>query len=659
MTEEVANGIAIEAEEEPRPVSNRSGARLGYTFNRYRLRLFEVYKNNKRAANTATLLFQYLLALLTLVLPTEEAVAVAYGSVSVFNGLLLALQPFYFQPQPVLINEGLFDIVFLVNLLFFSPVANGNEEARIMLYVALASAVVAVAAFAISYYITFPTVTDFKRVQFGGPRARAKQYATTNGILMFVGFVLTDCADFIILAVQVGLLGIAVDTKIVLFVLFLLMNPLISQLGAYTAIRVQDEQDFSLAPYNENDEVVEAYLKREKELKERLARVLAQEARSERKNVALTGVLAIIVFPIILTVVFALRGDSQALIIMGLLPLATALPIWLLWKMMGIPWDKYMLVNDAWRTLLPRIIVVSWAIAMIVLSGPDLLIVTLTLLLYSLVPLFVYFVEQFVRRTRLECTYRQLGVFDDAGLRRLFRSRMQDKFRFLYDPPDAYKAQFLSRLCRDSSAFHPVKRFERTLSAAWNPKEEGISKPLGAVLEALTNVLTRSYILDLSTFKLAGEEYESIKERISEIVPKMQQAYVNSREKHRDPALEAHWYCWSESLLRLGIDNEIKLWPIVQEAQTADVSSLEFYNCKDLSITADGLNAVLANKGRRLKALNFRNATFTHSLEEVFGDVEWFVSSSLKSLVLESIHLNDRLGARIVCQLPWQLTYLR
>ena len=519
-------------------------------------------KAYKRYVSTILLLAQYILAGLTIAFPDKDEVIIAYGSVSVLNGLLVACQLFFFQAQTVVVNESLFDVFFLMRLLFLTRDTEESDEAYAMLVFALVCACLAVLFFGLSYWLAYPEVVSLWKMNFKA-RTLSPEIEVRESVFQVLGFVFTDTADFTILATRVVLLNVQVDTKVVLFVLFLLINPIISQLGTYVAVYMEESQDLALPPKDENQKLRKTTRSVKMKLDAKLKEIKKKERTQERKNTALTGVLAIAVFPVVYAVVVVLNNATEALVVAAVTPLFTALPLWFLWQIMGIPWDKYVVFNDAVRTMIPRIMILAWSTVLVVLDSADSFVVSLTLVLYSLLPLVVLVLEYSSRRTRLECLYREMKVYDEAGTKLLFRSKVQDKLKHLFEILDTRqaRAEVIGSVVDKIRALN----FSETANQA-------------AHLGALTSILQKCYERDDSgKFKLI-EGFDVVKDAILK--------RVDGAKFDDQKAVSRALYLLSEARRRLVGDGEdVVLWELVKNEPSTSVTSIELYGMKSLDVT--------------------------------------------------------------------------
>ena len=673
--------------------------------------LFKVYSNRllqkyqsprhpyKRLFGIALLFMQYALALLTIIFDSEDAVISAYGSVTAFNGILAATQLFYFQVQPVVANESLFDIVFLTRLLFFTDETDNSPRAQGILLFGLACAWLSVLSFLVSYWMCFPQVKSFTRLQF--QNREQTEISKYEPIAQFLAFTLTDTADFVIVAARTLLLETPVDTKVVLFVVFLLLNPLISQLGTYMAIRAEEKQDLALPPKMDT-ETPEQYLLRQEELERKIEAVKSAERRQDRKNTALTGILAMLVFPVLYTVVLALSGSEEAKLIVSLVPLYSALPLWAMWKILAIPWDRYFFMNDSFRDIFPRGIVVVWGVFLVIFAEPSELLVAATLLMYSLVPLLVLLFETVTRRSRTECLYHESKVFDDGGTVTLFRSRTQDRLKYIVDPPSAYYSRARKRLIGAKSqserfleaievvsnlvetdltsaletiTFIVANCFERSLDSLSNMdnerKEVGTKKvELNGQKGAFANVAkqrtedrtnkhkgTYGAYGTKDSFQVKDDAFKEVLTRIEKLEARLTSSYQS--QQNRGVLVKREWYLWSEVQYRLlGGACKVDLWEVVREEPETRISSLEMFETKKLTVSTNTLDTLLVANKWFLRAMNFRKADLCLGADQSFGGVRWYLSKGLRRLNLRLITLGDVLGKAIVERLPWQLEAL-
>ena len=614
------------------------------------LRIYESDRNPyKRNLGLFLLLAQYVLAVLAIVFENEGAVILTYGIVTAINGLLVATQTFYFEAQPVVLNESLFDVAFLIQLLFYSDDLTNDNTSRSLLAFALACASLSVVAFVLSYWLTLRNRRQNKLKKDLETRKNEMTVSdTAEPIFRFVAFVLTDTADFTILATLTVVVRVGLDTKMILFVIFLLLNPLISQLGTLAAFIIEQAQELSLPPKRDNESDA-GYRKREDELRERISALKRAEASQERKNSALTGVLAMFVFPILYAIVLHVSGNTGERLILVFLPVFSAFPLWVLWQVFHFPWDSYRLLNDAWRRMVPRIVVVAWAFVLLLTAPTYEILLAATSLLYSLLPFIIVLVSSCIGSSRFECLYRELKVFDDCGTRHLFRSREEDRLKYLYD--SSYP------LCPKMNGLHDRSKQSETEESTLEQTAEQLqyllrSEP-ASVLLVMTYILSRCYVRDLGGFRQRSE-YTKIRSMVLALESEFGEIHLQNESNTYQRAK----YLWLEAKRRLLGDDAVDLWSVIRQNPATRLSSIELHDTTEMTIDTATLDSVL-QENRYLCALNFRRATFSPAAGGMLQRVTWYKSKSLKSLSLREVWLGDELCKAMLQRLPWQIETLK
>ena len=650
-------------------------------------------RNYKRGVSVVLLSLQYVLAILSVVFEDVEPVVYAYGINSALNGFLLSTQRFYFQIEPLVLNEVFFDSLFLLKLLFVTNLAGGDPEAQTFLYCALGFALLSFVGFLVAYWLVFPkvTVVSWSRLSFKFEQREVKRFVRLDAFLHVVCFTLTDSADVIILMTQVLLLNVLVDAKIVLFVIFLLLNPLMSQLGKFTTVR-KDEKEELILPPKEDEELDAEFRLREIEFLQRVRVIKSAEEHANGKNVALTGLMGNLVLPVLYTASGLLANPStpEWQIAVWCFPVYTALPLWILWEILGIPWDRYYLFNDVFRSVATRVLVVCWGIAIVVIDAlqrPEAIVISAALLLYTLLPVSILLGEAYLRRTRIECRYRGFKPIEDMGKRLLFRSRTEDRIKYLYDPPTAVQNYYVLTTTFGGDGVNVSKRFDKALN--WVERvfnndskiEDLNSYVIG--LRALTFMYTNCF--ERGFGEVPGSGHIRIKdltvqlERIIEIGKKVPNSFkttvldVPTEEGLRSAKLRAReaWYLWSEVVGHMTQDEDftLALHEYVMENPELQITGIEPYGeslntfgHKEVEegkrdppkkFTAEQLNTVVA-KNKALGGFSFHKYPADM---EAMQHVDWRLAKRMTSLAYNRKTMSDDVGAKIVENLPPRLKY--
>ena len=649
-------------------------------------------RDYKRAVSIALLSLQYVLAILSVIFEDVEPVVYAYGANSALNGYLLSTQRFYFQIEPLVLNEVFFDSLFLIKLLFFTNLAAGDPEAQTFLYTALGFALVAFVGFAVAYWLVFPKVVSWRRLKF---EARTeKRFVRLEAFLHIVSFTLTDSADVIILMTQVLLLNVLVDAKIVLFVIFLLLNPLMSQLGKMTTVRKDENEDLVLPP-KDDEESENDYKLREAEFQQKLTAIKKAEEQANGKNVALTGLMSNLVLPVLFTAAGLLANPNtpEWQVAVWCMPVYTALPLWMLWEIFGIPWDRHVLLNDVWRAVATRAIVVCWGIAIVILDAltrPEAIVISLALLLYALLPVSILLGEAYLRRSRLECNYRAYKPFEDMGTRLLFRSRLADSVKYSYSPPSAIGNYYALRETFGLSGENVPRRFDKALDRVEqlleNHKTTNDWHSYVVAMHAAFTMYSKCHIRGIGgvtgSRHLEVEELSEQLKRLNAIGKHLPNPFVETvldapGEEHlrasKVAAREA-WYVWCEIVGQMTQEWEFmgKLHEYLMETPEMKISGVEPYG--EFLNTIDQ-KAVLEGKREEPKSFTFEqfNAiieknkalsgfSFIHYPRkgEIIQHVNWRLAKRMSALDYQRLNLeDDTIGVAVMGKLPPRLKYFR
>ena len=653
---------------------------------------FVYARDYKRVVSIALLSLQYLLAILSVIFEDVEPVVYAYGANSALNGFLLSTQRFYFQIEPLVLNEVFFDSLFLIKLLFFTNLAGGDPEAQTFLYTALGFAFISFVGFAVAYWLVFPKVVSWRRLKF---EARTeKRFVRLEAFLHIVSFTLTDSADVIILMTQVLLLNVLVDAKIVLFVIFLLLNPLMSQLGKFTTVRKDEKEDLVLPP-KDPEEYIGDYEKRELEFQQKLRAIKNAEEQANGKNVALTGLMSNLVLPVLFTAAGLLANPNtpEWQVAIWCMPVYTALPLWMLWEIFGIPWDRYVLFNDVWRAVVTRVIVVCWGILIVILdalSRPEAIVISLALLLYALLPVSILLGEAYLRRTRLECNYRSFKPFEDMGTPLLFRSKLADSVRYTYSPPSAIGNYYAVREAFGLSGESVPKRFDKALDRVEElldrQRQTNDLESYVIAIQALFTMYAKCYkrgIGGVLGSDLVGvDEFAEQLKRIDEIENDLPNAFdtlkvdTEGDDKLKAMKLKAReaWYVWCEVHAHTTVKWEYKnqLQESLMETPEMQIAGIEPFGAfrdtfgqqddreeeteEPLLFTVEQLQLII-EKNKALAGFSLLNYP---RQPEVWQHVNWGLAKRMSALDYQGLRLtDDNLGEAIMQNLPPRLKYLR